>query len=84
MRYLANSTDLVQHNMNLVNRSVLTPHEIRLLQLLADGYSVPALAAELGVTVSAVTFHLRRIFAKLGVHSKTTAVAAAFRLGLIE
>jgi LuxR family transcriptional regulator, maltose regulon positive regulatory protein len=63
---------------------VLTPYEIRILQLLADGYRNAAVASELGVTESAVVFHLRNIYAKLGVHSKTQAVAVAFRLGLIE
>ena len=62
----------------------LTPHEIRILQLLADGYRNAALAAELGVSESAIVFHLRNIYAKLGVHSKTEAVVMALRLGLIE
>ncbi len=66
------------------NDVALTPHEIRILQLLADGYRNAAVAAELGVTESAVVFHLRSIYAKLGVHSKTQAVAVAFRLGFIE
>jgi LuxR family transcriptional regulator, maltose regulon positive regulatory protein len=66
------------------NDVALTPHEIRILQLLADGYHNAALATELGVSESAVIFHLRRIFAKLDVHSKMEAVVVALRLGLIE
>jgi DNA-binding CsgD family transcriptional regulator len=62
----------------------LTPHEIRVLRLLADGYSVEAIAAALGVTPHAIVFHLRSIYAKLGVRSKLAAVVYALRHGLIE
>ena len=54
------------------------------MQLLADGYSALVIAAELGITVSAVTLHLRRVFVKLGVRSKVEAIVYAMRHGLIE
>jgi DNA-binding NarL/FixJ family response regulator len=62
----------------------LTPHEIRLLKLLADGHSYRTAAATLGVTVHAVSFHLRNIYEKLHVHSKTEAVAKALNQRLIK
>jgi DNA-binding NarL/FixJ family response regulator len=61
----------------------LTPHEIRLLKLLVDGHSYKTAATELGVTTHAVSFHLRSIYEKLQVHSKSEAVAKALRHRLI-
>ncbi|HEX4913043.1 MAG TPA: response regulator transcription factor [Vicinamibacterales bacterium] len=64
--------------------SDLTPHEIRLLKMLADGHSYRTAAATLGVTVHGVSFHLRNIYDKLHVHSKTEAVAKALSQRLIK
>ena len=61
----------------------LTPHELRLLRLLVEGHSYRTAAAELGVTVHTVSFHLRQIYEKLQVHSKSEAVAKALRQGLV-
>ena len=62
----------------------LTPHETRLLKLLVEGHSYKTAAAELGVTVNTVSFHLRHIYEKLQVHSKSEAVAKALRDHLIK
>lgn len=62
----------------------LTPHEVRLLKLLAGGHSYKTAAAELGVTAHTVDFHIRRIYEKLEVHSKSEAVSKALRNGLVE
>lgn len=62
----------------------LTPHELRLLRLLVEGHSYRSAAAELGVTVHTVSFHLRQIYEKLHVHSKSGAVAKALRDGLVQ
>jgi DNA-binding NarL/FixJ family response regulator len=62
----------------------LTPHEVRLLKLLVDGHNYTTAAAELGVTAHTVSFHLRSVYAKLHVHSKTEAVAKALRHRLIK
>lgn len=61
----------------------LTPHEIRLLRLFADGHNYKTAAAELGVTVHTISFHLRSIYDKLQVHSKSAAVAKALRSRLL-
>jgi len=61
----------------------LTPHEIRLLTLFADGHNYKTAAAELGVTTHTISFHLQRIYEKLHVHSKTEAVAKALRTRII-
>jgi DNA-binding NarL/FixJ family response regulator len=62
----------------------LTPHQIRLLKLLADGHNYKRAAEELGVSVNTIAFHAKRIYEKLHVHSKSEAVTKAFRQGLIR
>jgi DNA-binding NarL/FixJ family response regulator len=62
----------------------LTPHELRLLKLLAEGHTYKTAAAQLNVTVSTVWFHLRKIYDKLQVHSKSEAVAKALRARLVR
>jgi DNA-binding NarL/FixJ family response regulator len=61
----------------------LTPHEIRLLRLFVEGHNYKTAAAELGVTVNTISFHLRSIYEKLQVHSKSEAVAKAMRSRLV-
>jgi len=62
----------------------LTPHEIRLLQMLTEGHSYKTAAAQLGVSVKTVSFHLQNIYEKLQVHSKSEAVSKALRQRLIK
>jgi len=62
----------------------LTPHESRLLRLLADGHNYKRAAAELGVSINTIAFHMKHIYEKLHVHSKSEAVAKAFRQGLVH
>ncbi len=62
----------------------LTRKEIRVLQLLAEGYSNTAMAEKLFVSDSTVRTHLRNINTKLGARSRTQAVAIGRRLGLIR
>ena len=60
----------------------LTRSELRVLQLLAEGYSNNAMAEKLFVSENTVRSHLRNINAKLGARSRTQAVAIGRRLGL--
>jgi DNA-binding NarL/FixJ family response regulator len=60
----------------------LTPHETRLLRMMVEGHNYKSAAKEFGVTTHAVSFHMRRIYEKLQVHSKSEAVAKALRHGL--
>lgn len=62
----------------------LTVKEIRILALLAEGYSNSALAEKLFVSDSTVRTHLRNINGKLGAQNRTQAVAVARRLGVIR
>jgi len=62
----------------------LTPHEVRLLQLVAEGHSYKSAAALLKVSAKTVSFHLQNIYEKLHVHSKSEAVSKALRNRLIK
>jgi DNA-binding NarL/FixJ family response regulator len=57
----------------------LTPHEMRLLKLLVEGHNYKTAAEAVGTTVHAVSFHMKNIYEKLEVHSKSEAVAKALR-----
>jgi DNA-binding NarL/FixJ family response regulator len=61
----------------------LTPQENGLLRLLVEGDHKKTAASEMGISVDTVSFHLKNIYAKLQVHSKTEAVAKALREHLI-
>jgi DNA-binding NarL/FixJ family response regulator len=62
----------------------LTPHETRILKLLVEGHNYKTAAVELDVSVNTVSFHVRRIYEKLQVHSKSEAVAKALRNNLVR
>jgi DNA-binding NarL/FixJ family response regulator len=61
----------------------LTPHEIRLLQLFAEGYSYQAAAERLHVSINTIRNYVRSIYDKLHVHSKSEAISKALRAGLL-
>ena len=54
------------------------------MKLLVEGHSYKSAAVEFGVTVHAVSFHMRRIYDKLQVHSKSEAVAKALKNRLVS
>jgi len=62
----------------------LSPHEIRLLKLLVEGHNYKTAASELKVSVNTIRFHIRSIYEKLHVHSKSEAVAKALRERLLK
>ena len=61
----------------------LTPRELEVLQLLAEGLPNKAIAKRLGVSDHTIKFHVNAILGKLGAQSRTDAVVRATRLGLI-
>lgn len=61
----------------------LTEQEKQILKMLVAGHYYKTAAHELGISVHTVSFHLRNIYEKLHVHSKTEAVAKALRENLI-
>jgi DNA-binding NarL/FixJ family response regulator len=62
----------------------LTARELEVLRWLAQGLSNKEIARRLHLTEETVKFHVRHILAKLDVQSRTQAVLAAMRLGLIS
>ena len=62
----------------------LTPHEMRLLKLLVNGYNYVTAAEELKISYNTIKFHVRNIYDKLQVHSKSEAVAIAMRDRLVS
>jgi DNA-binding NarL/FixJ family response regulator len=61
----------------------LTPQETELLKLLIEGHHKKTAAREMGISFHTVSFHLKNIYEKLQVHSKTEAVAKALREKLV-
>lgn len=61
----------------------LTPQETELLKLMVDGHHYKTAAHEMGISTNTVSFHLKHIYQKLQVHSKTEAVAKALRERLV-
>ncbi|HEY6328895.1 MAG TPA: response regulator transcription factor, partial [Blastocatellia bacterium] len=57
----------------------LTPQEMEIIKLLVEGHSYKTAAAELGISINTVSFHLRNVYTKLQVHSKSEAVSKALR-----
>lgn len=61
----------------------LSPREKEALTLVADGLANPAIAEQLGVTENTVDTMLRRIFTKLDVNNRVSAVLKAIGCGVI-
>ncbi len=61
----------------------LTPRELEVMRLIDAGASNREIASQLVITLSAVKKHTGNIFGKLGVNSRTQAIARARQLGLM-
>lgn len=61
----------------------LTPQETKIVRLLVEGHTYKTAAAELGISLNTVAFHLRNVYSKLQVHSKTEVVSKALRNHLV-
>lgn len=73
----------VREHAPLPPLEALTPRELEVLRLLAEGLSNKAIAHRLGISEHTVKFHTNAILGKLGAQSRTEAVVRATRLGLI-
>jgi DNA-binding NarL/FixJ family response regulator len=62
----------------------LSDRERQVLELLAEGLGVTAIAAKLYLSESTAKSHIGRIYEKLGAANRAQALVAAMRLGLIE
>jgi DNA-binding NarL/FixJ family response regulator len=62
----------------------LTPRELEVLTLLAEGLTQPEIAHRLEIASKTVATHIERILGKLGVRSRAQAVARAYRETLVS
>jgi DNA-binding NarL/FixJ family response regulator len=65
-------------------RSTLTPRELDVLRLLADGHRHEEIGRRLGIGSETVRTHLRKACSRLGAATRTQAVATALRQGLFS
>lgn len=61
----------------------LTVRELEVLQWIARGYSNLQIAHEVGVTENTIKFHVKNVLSKLGVGSRSKAVASGLKSGLV-
>jgi DNA-binding CsgD family transcriptional regulator len=64
--------------------AALTPREIQVLTLLAEGASNKSIALRLGISVHTVKFHVASLLDKFEAIGRTDAVTQAVRLGVIQ
>lgn len=67
----------------IASRPDLTARELEVLQWLAQGHSNLQIAKEMGVAEETVKFHVGNVLGKLGVPSRSKAVALSYKLGLV-
>ncbi|HYN07462.1 MAG TPA: response regulator transcription factor [Vicinamibacterales bacterium] len=66
-----------------IEREALTPRELEVLGLLAEGLPNKAIARRLDISDQTVKFHVAAIYGKLGAANRTDAVRRAVRRGLV-
>jgi len=64
-------------------RGELTPREIEILRMLAEGLANKQIAARLGISEHTVKFHIASVYAKLGASSRTEAVRIGAQRGMV-
>ncbi len=80
-RFAGRSPDTAAINRDL---SALTPRELEVLRLLAQGLSNAELAAHLHLSEATVKTHVARILAKLSLRDRVQAVVVAYETGLVS
>lgn len=66
-----------------VKRKLLTPRQLQVLKLVADGFSNKAIASELKCSDGTIKLHVSAILKEFNVHSRVGAIKYATKLGLI-
>src|SRR5215831_9013732 len=62
---------------------ILSPREVEVLRMIAEGLGNKEIASKLGISDHTVKFHISAIFVKLGASSRTEAVIIGIRAGMI-
>jgi DNA-binding NarL/FixJ family response regulator len=74
------SYELAEHAVD----AALSPAEVRVLRLIAEGKSNREIAAHLLTTEDSIKNHVKNVLSKLGAHDRTHAVVTALKRGIIE
>jgi DNA-binding NarL/FixJ family response regulator len=80
---LVSTQAVVPHVPNTSTQDALTPREVEVLGMIAEGLGNKIIAWRLGISEHTVKFHVSSIFAKLNASSRTEAVTLGIRHGLI-
>ena len=80
---LHGSSPAAEEQSSLPPAEELSPAELRVLRYLPTNLSRPEIAAQLSVSVTTVSAHIRSIYAKLGVRDRSSAVQRARQLRLL-
>jgi DNA-binding NarL/FixJ family response regulator len=72
-----------KHSELAVSHQILTPREIEVLRMIAEGLGNKEIALRLRISDHTVKFHISSIFAKLGASNRAEAVTLGVRLGLV-
>ncbi len=76
--------NVAQETPSPAERSLLSKREQAVLELIARGFSYAEIARLQAISVHTVQTHIKNLYAKLAVHSKTEAVFEATRLGFLS
>jgi DNA-binding NarL/FixJ family response regulator len=74
----------VARRRTVQDRLALSPRETEVLRLLHDGLSIPAIAAEMFISVSTAKTYVARLYEKLSAANRAQALMAAMHHGLIQ
>src|SRR6266516_2031050 len=74
---------VAQHEAPQSRPVALSPREQEIARMVAEGYPNKTIAAVLDISSWTVSTHLRRIFAKLGVHTRAAMVASVLEYGVM-
>ncbi|MDO8251251.1 MAG: response regulator transcription factor [Rhodoferax sp.] len=80
---IAIKNEAVENFDAVAQRGVLSPREQEVLALIARGFSYAEIARLQGLSVHTVQTHIKNLYGKLSVHSKSEAVFEATRMGLL-
>jgi DNA-binding NarL/FixJ family response regulator len=73
----------IDGELAMTTLSDLTARELEILQLVLEGYTNKAIAAEISVSEKTVEFHLDNIYTKIGVRTRLMAGVWALQRGIL-
>ncbi|MGB9602622.1 MAG: response regulator [Limisphaerales bacterium] len=75
----------VRHSVGVFgNQQELTPREVEILKLIAEGFSSKEIGVKLGISTRTVETHRERIMSKLGIHNVAGLTIYAIRKGIYQ